>query len=49
MENPYTVKVRTWNNEILHSAQEFSISFPMRSVMKFLQKNAKQSTKVKVN
>lgn len=49
MENPYTAKVRTWSHEILHSVQEFSISFPMRPVIKFSPKNAKQSTKAKVN
>lgn len=49
MENPYTAEVRTWNNKILHPVQEFSISFPMRAVIKFSQKNAKQSTKAKVN
>lgn len=49
MENPYTAKVRTWNHGILHSVQEFSTSFPTRQVIKFSQKNAKLSTKAKVN
>lgn len=49
MENLYTAEVRTWNHEILHPVQEFSISFPMRPVNKFSQKNAKQFTKAKVN
>lgn len=49
MENPYIAEVRTWNHEILHPVQEFSISFPIRPVIKFSQKNAKQFTKAKVN
>lgn len=49
MENPYTAKARTRNHKIMHSVQEFSISFPMRLAIKFSLKYAKQPTKVKDN
>lgn len=49
MENPYKAGRGTQNHEILNSWTGCSISFPTKPGIKFSQKNAEQSTKVRVN